>query len=144
MACVPACPSRVRYDRLIEAITTKLPKVAAHLDAARPDVLHGVEDELSHSGALEHDVWRQPGRRYGAVVVGSAYRCNKVGLHPRGHLVQDMDLQAPLCAEQCGEKADRAGTGYQHDTRLPFGSRADPEDMVPGFRHNGCRLQQDA
>jgi putative transposase len=28
-----------QYDRLIEAISDKLPKVAEHLDAARPDVL---------------------------------------------------------------------------------------------------------
>jgi putative transposase len=28
-----------RYDRLIDAITARLPKVAAHLDAARTDVL---------------------------------------------------------------------------------------------------------
>jgi putative transposase len=34
-----AASVQAQYDRLIDAITEKLPKVAAHLDAARADVL---------------------------------------------------------------------------------------------------------
>jgi putative transposase len=40
-----------QYDRLIDAITAKLPKVAAHLDAARPDVLAFT--------AFPKELWRQ-------------------------------------------------------------------------------------
>ena len=50
---------------------------------------------------------------YVAVVVGRADRCNKLGFYTRGHLVENMDFQSTLCAEQGGEQADRAGTGYQ-------------------------------
>jgi putative transposase len=40
-----------QYDRLIDAIAAKLPKVAAHLDAARPDVLAFT--------AFPKELWRQ-------------------------------------------------------------------------------------
>jgi putative transposase len=40
-----------QYDRLIDAITAKLPAVAAHLDAARPDVLAFT--------AFPKELWRQ-------------------------------------------------------------------------------------
>jgi hypothetical protein len=47
-----AASVHAQYDRLIDAISEKLPKVAAHLDAARADVL----------------AWRRPGRVTVAVV----------------------------------------------------------------------------
>jgi transposase-like protein len=40
-----------QYDRLLEAVTDKLPKLAEHLDAARPDVLAFT--------AFPKEVWRQ-------------------------------------------------------------------------------------
>ncbi len=40
-----------QYDRLLEAVADKLPKVAEHLDAARPDVLAFT--------AFPKEVWRQ-------------------------------------------------------------------------------------
>ena len=40
-----------QYDRLVDAITGKLPKVAAHLDTARPDV-------LAFTG-FPKELWRQ-------------------------------------------------------------------------------------
>jgi hypothetical protein len=46
-----AASVQAQYDRLIEAISEKLPKVAAHLDAARPDV-------LAFTG-FPKELWRQ-------------------------------------------------------------------------------------
>jgi putative transposase len=46
-----AASVHAQYDRLIDAITAKLPKVAAHLDAARTDVLAFT--------AFPREVWRQ-------------------------------------------------------------------------------------
>lgn len=40
-----------QYDRLLEAVADKLPKVAEHLDAARPDVLAFT--------AFPKEIWRQ-------------------------------------------------------------------------------------
>jgi len=46
-----AASVHAQYDRLIDAITGKLPKVAAHLDAARADV-------LAFTG-FPKELWRQ-------------------------------------------------------------------------------------
>ncbi len=40
-----------QYDRLVDAISEKLPKVAAHLDTARPDVLAFT--------SFPKEIWRQ-------------------------------------------------------------------------------------
>ena len=46
-----AASLHAQYDRLIDAITEKLPEVTAHLDAARPDVLAFT--------AFPKELWRQ-------------------------------------------------------------------------------------
>ena len=44
-----AAPVHAQYDRLVDAVAGKLPKVAAHRDAARADV-------LAFTGFLEGDL----------------------------------------------------------------------------------------
>lgn len=47
----PPPPSPAQYDRVLDAVTDKLPAVAEHLDQARPDVLA--------FNASPKEVWRQ-------------------------------------------------------------------------------------
>ena len=48
-----AASVHAQYDRLVEAVAGKLPKVAEHLDAARADV-------LAFTG-FPKEIWRQTG-----------------------------------------------------------------------------------
>ena len=79
-----------------------------------------------------------------AVVVGGAQRGHQVGLEAVGDLVEHVDLETPLHAEQGGEQADRAGAGDQHLRGLPYGPGADALDVVPRLGHHRGRLEQHA
>ena len=77
-----------QYDRLIEAITAKLPKVAAHLDAARADV-------LAFTG-FPKELWRQiwssnPQERLNREI---RRRNRRTGLQLLGHYCRSLSGEA--------------------------------------------------
>ena len=58
-----------------------------------------------------HSMTTSGGRQASAIgpgVVGGAEVAHQIGLEPGRHLVEDVDLEAPLHAEQRGQQADRA------------------------------------
>src|ERR1700732_2747640 len=60
-------------------------------------------------------------------------------------MVEDMDVEAALRAEQRGEKADRSGAGDQKRWRLPCPRPpADAFGVIPGLGDHTGRLDQDA
>src|SRR5689334_24061536 len=70
---------------------------------------------------------------------------NEIRLQAGGHAIEDMYLEPAFPRDERGEQPDRTGAGHQHRLRIPGRrSAAEPIDLVPGFRDDTRRLQQDA
>ena len=103
-----------------------------------------VDDHRADAGALDDDVGLEAQIGDGPGVVGGAEVVHELRLGALGDPVENVDVEPVLDADECGEHADRAGTGDQHLTRLPERARAHGRDELPGLRHDGGRLEQHA
>jgi transposase-like protein len=114
-----------RYDRLIDAITGKLPGVAAHLDAARADV-------LAFTGFPE-ELWRQiwPGNPRERLNREIRRRTDVAGIFPgRDSLIR---LVGAVLAEQHDEWTEgRRYLGLDILARSRTTSTPDPAEVTPG------------
>jgi putative transposase len=119
-----AASVHAQYDRLIEAISAKLPKVAAHLDTARADV-------LAFTG-FPKELWRQiwsnnPQERLNREI---RRRTDVVGIFPgRDSLVR---LVGAVLAEQHDEWAEgRRYLGLDILARSRITIASDPVEVTP-------------
>jgi transposase-like protein len=119
-----AASVHTQYDRLIEAISEKLPKVAAHLDTARADV-------LAFTG-FPKELWRQiwssnPQERLNREI---RRRTDVVGIFPgRDSLVR---LAGAVLAEQHDEWAEgRRYLGLDILARSRITIASDPVEVTP-------------
>ena len=109
---------------------------------AGADVADRVDDHRADPGALDHDIGFQAQGVDGPGVVGGAEVGDELGFGALGDLVQDVDVEPVLDADQGGEHADRAGAGDQRVPGFPEGPRSHGRDQFPGLGHHGGRLEQ--
>jgi putative transposase len=119
-----AASVHAQYDRLIDAITGKLPRVAAHLDAARADVLAFT--------SFPKELWRQiwpdnPQERLNREI---RRRTDVVGIFPgRDSLIR---LVSAVLAEQHDEWTEgRRYLGLDVLARSRTTSAPDPTEVIP-------------
>ena len=108
-------PTTAWFSRTIDRLSIE----ASTFRAWRPDetpvrqatppgreVLHGVEDERRHAGALDDDVGMGTGVLDPTGVVGGPERVDEVGLGAGRDLVEDMDVETALHADHRGQQTD--------------------------------------
>ena len=78
-------------------------------DPTDADVRHGIEDEGGHAGALDHHIGPGHGICHGSRVIGRAQVVHEVGLDTRGHLVEHVDVETALDADERRQQTDGPG-----------------------------------
>ena len=124
-SCAPPVPTPVRH-------TTP--------PARRP--LDRIGDDLPDAGTLDDDVRLEADIRDVPGVVRRAEGPHEFRLRPRFDPVQDVNVQPALLADEGGKKTDRPRTGDEHGPRLPEGTLADRDDLLPRFRDHRRGFEQ--